>query len=458
MPTSTLNTTPTANADQIKRLRLMPMAGLGIIIGLLCLRLFAAPMQIDWDEELYFLIARGWAHGQLPYRDIFDHKPPLVYAIYFAGTFGGASITALRVIYAGFMLLCCYTLAKALNPGKAAALAIPHTALLFGTATLWEGVSTNTETLYMPLLMLTAACLINADIFLASLCAALSLAIKYTTALDILGIVVFYLTRYRGKPGTTAQALSFSALTAGMTLLIYGTFYFYFRSNHVDLLDAILFTNFKHASDGGNPLLAKSGGFYKFFKVCAPLMLGGLVLAFWNNARKPLIAAVLVWASLSVLQGMLTKKYYYHYFIPALIPVVLMTGLDAKRELNRVFALIASAYILVVSGNYVYAQSQINVSIQSIYSPQCASINSGAYILDKYIRSYRDCGEEHFDKFVFPAFYTEAHFATLSQSEGIAGLQHKLASKAVPAVLMRSDNQLVIVTDPTKIPPRPNFN
>jgi hypothetical protein len=155
---------------------------------------------------------------------------------------------------------------------------------------------------------------------------------------------------------------------------------------------------------------------------------------------------------------MLTRKYYYHYFIPALIPVVLMTGLDARRELNRVFAVLASAYILVVSGNYVYAQSQINENIQTIYSPQCASINAGAYILDKYIRSYRDCGENHFDKFVFPAFYTEAHFAQLSQSEGIAGLQQKLANKALPVVLMRSDNQLVIVTDPAKIPSRPNFN
>ncbi|UZD25791.1 hypothetical protein OKX02_13250 [Lacticaseibacillus paracasei] len=37
----------------------------------------------DWvDVNIFFTIGRGWAHGMLPYRDLFDQKGPILYAIY----------------------------------------------------------------------------------------------------------------------------------------------------------------------------------------------------------------------------------------------------------------------------------------------------------------------------------------------------------------------------------------
>lgn len=62
-----------------------------------CIVLFIAsknsPLYLDndWvDVNIFFTIGRGWAHGMLPYRDLFDQKGPILYAIYaLAGSLSG---------------------------------------------------------------------------------------------------------------------------------------------------------------------------------------------------------------------------------------------------------------------------------------------------------------------------------------------------------------------------------
>lgn len=39
-------------------------------------------VPIDADEATYAVVARDWLEGGLPYRDVFDHKPPVVYLWY----------------------------------------------------------------------------------------------------------------------------------------------------------------------------------------------------------------------------------------------------------------------------------------------------------------------------------------------------------------------------------------
>ncbi|MDH6355503.1 hypothetical protein M2132_001848 [Dysgonomonas sp. PH5-45] len=37
------------------------------------------------DINVYFTIGKGWMNGLLPYRDLFDHKGPLIFLIYGIG-------------------------------------------------------------------------------------------------------------------------------------------------------------------------------------------------------------------------------------------------------------------------------------------------------------------------------------------------------------------------------------
>jgi hypothetical protein len=55
----------------------------GVVGALLALvflaRLGALDVPLERDEGAYAYIAAQWRSGLIPYRDVFDHKPPLVY-------------------------------------------------------------------------------------------------------------------------------------------------------------------------------------------------------------------------------------------------------------------------------------------------------------------------------------------------------------------------------------------
>ena len=63
-----------------RALPLALLAGIVAIPVLLYLPLLSEPFERD--EGAYATLARGLLDGQLPYRDLFDHKPPLIYGWY----------------------------------------------------------------------------------------------------------------------------------------------------------------------------------------------------------------------------------------------------------------------------------------------------------------------------------------------------------------------------------------
>lgn len=66
------------------------------------LSVLAFILPYDPDEAVFKIIATGIIDGQWPYRDLFDHKPPLIYAWYLPAGFG-ASIELQRVLAAALM-------------------------------------------------------------------------------------------------------------------------------------------------------------------------------------------------------------------------------------------------------------------------------------------------------------------------------------------------------------------
>lgn len=61
------------------------LANVVVVAAALLPILFILPLihqPISRDEGTYLVVAKGLLNGQMPYRDLFDHKPPLVYAWY----------------------------------------------------------------------------------------------------------------------------------------------------------------------------------------------------------------------------------------------------------------------------------------------------------------------------------------------------------------------------------------
>ncbi len=63
------------------------------------------PMEYGRDQGTYAVVAREMQHGAVPYRDVFDHKPPGIHLLfYFARLMAGDGHWGIRVIEAAFML------------------------------------------------------------------------------------------------------------------------------------------------------------------------------------------------------------------------------------------------------------------------------------------------------------------------------------------------------------------
>src|SRR5215217_3798726 len=78
-----------------ERWRLILPIVLAALIALL-LRLPGLRLPLERDEGSYGLIASLWLKGALPYRDLFDHKPPLIYLLYMPAVLGTPGPVALR--------------------------------------------------------------------------------------------------------------------------------------------------------------------------------------------------------------------------------------------------------------------------------------------------------------------------------------------------------------------------
>ncbi|NJN65437.1 MAG: glycosyltransferase family 39 protein, partial [Chloroflexaceae bacterium] len=62
-------------------------------------------LPLERDEGAYAVIAVRWMAGDIPYRDLFDHKPPLVYLVYGLARFCSPDpVRAIRMLATLYLL------------------------------------------------------------------------------------------------------------------------------------------------------------------------------------------------------------------------------------------------------------------------------------------------------------------------------------------------------------------
>lgn len=119
-----------------------------LIVGALFLRLRFMGEPFDRDEGAYAYVASRMAHSELPYRDVFDHKPPFIYHLYKAAfdIFGqtDAAVRLFTSIYVIFTMLLVYMFTRTFA-GAAAAMLAALFYCLFQNTGLIEGYGSNTE-------------------------------------------------------------------------------------------------------------------------------------------------------------------------------------------------------------------------------------------------------------------------------------------------------------------------
>jgi hypothetical protein len=438
------------------------------LLVVLVSRLIISNAQNNWDEELYFLVARGWRHMVLPYVGIFDHKPPAVHLAYLLLSGWGTHFGLIRVATSAFLLISSFVFVNAL--GRANDSVRQHR-LLFNTAFFTyfafgigkaDGLSANTEMLYIPALLLTSALLLRQKPVSAAIFAAIAMSIKYTCALDLFGIALFYWTVQGNSKEFNKNITLWIVAAILVTIMSYLSFYLYFKRYGIDLFEQIFWRNIQYGSSDRFELFDRKTGLFRAVRTLLPMYALGLWLNWRSKTSSTVIVILSIWFFLSMAQGMLTGKYYTHYFIPAVAPLITLIALSNPKgrfiSLLTLLTFMCSLYVL----KEALAVRLNHIELANDFKPHCQKIREGAYVMDKFIASYRLCGAEKVDKFVFPVFYIEPHFIKVSGSGGLATLKEKKDSGKIPGIIAgsfssslnplfdNSTNNIVPLTNPNQ--------
>jgi hypothetical protein len=440
-------------------------------------RTILSDIQLDWDEEWYFQIAHAWKRGLVPYRDIFDHKPPMVYVFYMLTSWGthlfvtrlaatclligsvmqmfGALQRAGYITDRQFLFLvpalCCFMSLFVGGVGSNteliyAPLSFPSFGLLLdqqaSCCSLWQvagGGSSNTEMIYAPLVLFSFGLLLDRRLYWSATCAALAIAIKYSVIADIFGVAVLYWFISRDRNQRTSILLVWALRVLVFSTVVYLAFYIYFGLNGVNLVKQIFLLNLKHASSTSASLFGYGSGL-KWFLIDAAEATA--LFAVFCSFRKPsayLLKGAILWLFLSVVQGCLTRQYYPHYFIPAFAPLTLVWASFRFREAMLPILLLC---IAVIQCDRIHASYQWLTWYQDAvvrYRSVCEIINNRGYITTTFLAGYRVCESPSVDKFAFPPFYLDEHFAAISGTGGLTTLRGKIqAGEIVSLISFRS--------------------
>jgi hypothetical protein len=172
-------------------------------------------LPLERDEGAYATIGARWLAGEVPYRDVFDHKPPLLYLVYaLARLLPGNSVHQIRVLATAYLLaggLALLALGWRLY-GRWAGLVALALYLAYGSSLRFQGLIFNSEAVLV--LPATLGCLLavggmrrRSTVLLgaAGVCVGLALAAKPVGAALLIPLALGALNSHSARPGLASQ-------------------------------------------------------------------------------------------------------------------------------------------------------------------------------------------------------------------------------------------------------------
>jgi hypothetical protein len=295
-----------------------------LLAAWLCALAFILPY--DPDEAVYSIIASGIVDGRWPYRDLFDHKPPLLYAVYLPAGLG-ASIEAMRVIAAVCVAASFAPLwaiarrwlgERERKPAMAAyALALANPFLIIGA---------NAEAfLLLPLVSAVAA----PSPLLAGALFGCALAIK---PIAIVFAPLLLLIWKRSAWQAAAGAVAVVGIISAFFVPVWG-----------DYWDANVTFNLDYATAG-------SRSWWRLFGVEVSVLIGSAALwlvAAFGFGRSSHRAMLAVWLGCAVLAAKATGYDYAHYYVLLAPPVALLAGRGWVAIVDRRSAIVGATVLIL---------------------------------------------------------------------------------------------------------------
>jgi 4-amino-4-deoxy-L-arabinose transferase-like glycosyltransferase len=312
--------------------------------------------MIDSDEGIYAFVASQWRQGHEPYRDLFDHKPPLVHIAYrFAFAAFGESMVSPRLVWTLAVALTsvgCAAVVRRLRGAWLPPIVAGVAAAIFLGSPLVEGETANTETL-MVLATTWAAffgCaaagargLSSAAAALAGLCAGVSLLAK-PVALVEAAFLAAWIVYFSPRRGRDLVAFSLAALAPALAWGVYAVV----QGSIWKMYEDVVQYNLHYASSGKAPWLARLALLAADHGLPLALLWAGVGLCLLTSLRTERRAPdfALGWTVAALIGALSAGRLYEHYFQQIVPPMAVALGVAVasltprlQRPLVRVAAI-----------------------------------------------------------------------------------------------------------------------
>ena len=311
------------------------LAALAALPFLLSLPFLDEPLY--GDEGVYAVMARGMLDGQLPYRDLFDNKPPLHYAWYALSFFVfGEHAWAPRLVAAlafSATALLVFAQARMIFERRTAYVAAASFGLFAGFGPL-NANSTSETLMILPLTASLVAFTVGVRrgsarwLLLAGALGGVAVMSKPVAVWNLAALFAFALLWARGSQLRGWSALRpAAALAAGAAVVgVLVVAPFVATGALGDFLDANVRFNLQYTDELsllGRVLRLGIRGLIFFPMVAGPFVLAAALgaLMLWRRRRWPMDQLLLVWTGGSIL-GVVTPGFLFPHYLVQLYPAL----------------------------------------------------------------------------------------------------------------------------------------
>lgn len=297
-----------------------------------------------YDAAIFNVVGKAWGQGLIPYRDVFDHKGPIIFWLYMVGNFISENwgVYLIQGLCLSVSLIFSYLIGKEISGIKSGLLSIVFSIVYFLLVIDEGGLS---EEFNLPVLMISTYLIVKYyknlknEIDHKCLCAffygitfSVSLFIRVTNCIAIcfavLCILLFLIINKKWK-NILDNSIMFCL--GSIFVLIPFVVYFFINDSLGDMIYGTLIFNFLYAKESVNHSAEE---WIEIFIYLLPAILTIIL----SINKKGVTRITLMLTSISIIWLMSRSALYPHYYVIILPFVAISTGIALeKTEEEKIF-------------------------------------------------------------------------------------------------------------------------